>query len=173
MKQKALAKILKEHKLWFSSEGGKRADLRGAYLQDANLRGADLQDANLQDANLREADLRGAYLQDANLRGADLRGAYLQDANLREADLREADLRGADLRGADLHGSDLQGTNFDFSVLNLSCYGINLDFDNRVKAQIMYHAINLCGAKYFKNSAVKLANESHIVTKHGLPKLGE
>jgi uncharacterized protein YjbI with pentapeptide repeats len=62
----------------------KKADLLGAYLQDADLRGADL----------RGADLRGAYL-----RGAYLRGAYLRGADLQDADLRGADLRGADLRG--------------------------------------------------------------------------
>ena len=75
------------------------ADLQGAYLQDADLRGADLQDAYLQGADLRGADLRGAYLQDAYLRGADLRGADLQDAYLRGAYLRGAYLRGADLQG--------------------------------------------------------------------------
>ena len=46
------------------------------------------------------ANLRGAYLVDADLRDADLRGADLRDADLRDADLRGANLRGADLRGA-------------------------------------------------------------------------
>ncbi|ENQ4281347.1 pentapeptide repeat-containing protein, partial [Salmonella enterica] len=63
----------------------------------ANLRGAYLRDANLCDANL-----RGAYLRDANLRGANLRGAYLRGAYLCGADLCGADLRGAYLRDADL-----------------------------------------------------------------------
>ena len=47
-------------------------------------------------------DLRGADLNEANLREADLRGADLSRANLREADLRGANLSRADLRGADL-----------------------------------------------------------------------
>jgi hypothetical protein len=70
--------ILQRHAAWLrGEEGGERADLKGAYLQGANLRGADLQGAYLQGANLRGADLRGADLQGANLRGADLRGANL------------------------------------------------------------------------------------------------
>ena len=52
------------------------ADLWGADLRDANLRGADLWGADLRDADLRDADLWGA-----NLRDADLRGANLRDAN--------------------------------------------------------------------------------------------
>ena len=54
-----------------------------------------------------EANLRGADLREANLRGADLRGADLREANLREADLRWADLREANLREADLRWADL------------------------------------------------------------------
>ena len=61
------------------------ADLRRAYLQDADLRGAYLQGAYLQDTDLRRADLRRAYLQNADLRGANLQGAYLQDTDLRGA----------------------------------------------------------------------------------------
>ena len=65
--------VLEKHEMWLNDEdSGRRAYLRGAYLQGANL--------------------RGAYL-----RGADLRGAYLQGADLQEADLRGADLQGADL----------------------------------------------------------------------------
>jgi len=46
------------------------ADLRGAYLIDANLSGADLRVANLS----------GVDLSDANLGGANLRGVNLQKA---------------------------------------------------------------------------------------------
>ena len=81
-----LREVLAIHKKWrCGEEGGKRADLRGAYLQGADLRGA---------------DLRGAYLQGADLQGADLQGAYLQGADLQGADLQGADLRGAYLQGA-------------------------------------------------------------------------
>ena len=51
-----LQSILDLHRKWlYSEEGGRRADLRGAYLSGA--------------------DLRGAYLSGADLRGAYLRGA--------------------------------------------------------------------------------------------------
>ena len=50
-----IKQVLKDHGLWLRDEGGKRADLRGAYLGDADLRGA---------------DLGGAYLGGANLGGA-------------------------------------------------------------------------------------------------------
>ncbi len=58
------------------------ADLRGADLRDAYLRGADLRGADLRDAYLRGADLRGADLRDAYLRDAYLRGAYLRGAKI-------------------------------------------------------------------------------------------
>ena len=91
-----IKEILDKHKKWLLGEdGSERADLCGADLRDANLRGADLCGADLRDANLRGADLCGA-----DLCGADLRGADLRDANLRGADLCGANLRGADLRGA-------------------------------------------------------------------------
>jgi hypothetical protein len=100
------------------------ADLRDAYLRDADLngvdlrgaymRGVDLGDADLRDAYMGGADLRDAYLRDADLNGVDLRGAYMRGAYLRDAymggvDLRDADLSGADLRDAYLGGADLRG----------------------------------------------------------------
>ena len=73
MTQKKLNLVLEKHKKWLTgAEGGEKADLQGANLQDA-----DLEYANLRDANLRGADLRGA-----NLKGADLKYADLQGANL-------------------------------------------------------------------------------------------
>jgi len=46
-------------------------------------------------ANLSGADLSHAYLRGANLSGANLSGAYLIGADLSHADLRGAYLRGA------------------------------------------------------------------------------
>ena len=90
------------------------ANLRGADLQDAdlrntNLRGADLQQADLQNSYLQQAYLRGADLQQADLRGAGLQDADLRNTNLRGADLQRADLQDADLRGADLQQACLEG----------------------------------------------------------------
>ena len=73
MTKDELKQILDEHSKWARDDGGKRADLRGAYLRGANLRGAYLRGAYLEVANLGGADLEGA----------DLRGAYLEGANLR------------------------------------------------------------------------------------------
>ena len=70
-----LQAILEAHHLWWQSNGGQRADLRGADLRSANLTGADLGSANL----------RGAYLTGADLGGAYLTGADLGDANLESA----------------------------------------------------------------------------------------
>ena len=107
--QETLSVILKEHQLWFESNGenGKRADLSNKNLIGANLRGADLRYADLRYADLGGADLGGADLREANLRRANLRRANLRRANLRRANLIEAALIGADLEGADLEGADL------------------------------------------------------------------
>ena len=55
--------------------GGSRADLRGAEISGADLRGADLSRADLRGAELSGAYLSGADLSRADLRGADLSGA--------------------------------------------------------------------------------------------------
>ena len=51
------------HYVKMERAAGRTPDLRGAYLQGADLRGADLQGAYLRGADLRDADLQGAYLQ--------------------------------------------------------------------------------------------------------------
>ncbi|EPY6129098.1 pentapeptide repeat-containing protein [Salmonella enterica subsp. enterica serovar Bareilly] len=129
-----LSKILEEHKVWITSmrESGSRADLCGANLRGADLRGADLCGANLRGADLRGADLCGANLRGANLRGADLRGADLYGAdlcgaNLYGANLCDANLRGANLRGANLCDANLRGANLrGANLCDANLYGANL-----------------------------------------------
>ena len=75
--------------------------------------------------------------QRANLRDADLRGANLRDADLHGADLSGANLRDADLRGANLHGADL-----DFSCYPLWCGGLNINIDDKIAVQILYHLVS-------------------------------
>ena len=122
--QETLASILEQHRLWVESngKGGKRADLSGKDLKNANLCMADLRMADLRETTLCYTDLRGADLEQADLRGADLRRAGLHEANLRGANLRgadlaQADLRGADLRGADLEQDDLHGADLEGAFL--------------------------------------------------------
>jgi hypothetical protein len=137
-----LINVLENHKKWLNSnrKKGKRANLREADLQRANLEGAnlreaDLQRANLEGANLREANLEGANLREANLGranlwGANLRGANLEGANLREANLGRANLWGANLRGANLWGAILGGANLGRANL----WGANLEGANLERA---------------------------------------
>jgi len=152
-----LKTILEQHKLWLEYEGGARADLRGADLQGANLRGA---------------DLRGAYLQDANLRWAYLRGADLQDANLRDANLQGADLQRADLQGAYLRGADLQGADIDYTCLPLWCGSKGMIVDNRIAAQIAAHfcALDCDDADYLaaQTAILGFAKTSHRAGDLGL-----
>lgn len=119
------------------------ADLAGANLSHAYLRGRQLAGVKLSGARLFEADLTTVNLRDARLtevvafgssfEGADLtaiggykadfrtckmqnvvlQGAALCWADFGNADLRNADLRNADLRGADLTGADLAGAKLD------------------------------------------------------------
>ena len=75
MDKQKLKEVLADHVKWLNSDGGSRADLRGAVLSDA-----DLSRAVLSRADLRGADLSDADLSDADLRGADLSGAVLRGA---------------------------------------------------------------------------------------------
>jgi uncharacterized protein YjbI with pentapeptide repeats len=153
MDKKELDLILEKHKLWLEDNSkGERADLSWA--------------------NLREAELNGADLSGANLRGAILSGAILRGAILSEADLHVANLSGAILSGA-----ILRGANLDFSQLNLSCKGLNFKIDERLAKQLVYHVVNLMQysdldtSKIFKQNVFKWLESSHVVTKHGSPKL--
>ncbi len=75
-----------------------RADLDGADLTGP---------ASLADIDLTDADLRGAWLEGADLTRARLDGAILTDARLNRANLTHAHLDGADLTDAHLQGADL------------------------------------------------------------------
>lgn len=148
----------------------RRADLRGAYLRRADLRCADLTEADLRCSDLRYADLSGAYLRYADLRGADLT----------EADLRGADLDRADLRCANLREANLTGANFDYSSFPLWCGSFDIICDARLVSQLLYHLCRLNVQNCPKWDALRnnpdliaLANQSHVIETHNLPKIKE
>ena len=145
-----LDKILDNHKLWLSSGGkeGERADLSSADLRSANL--------------------SSAYLRSANLSSANLRYANLHNADLRSADLYNADLRYADLRSADL----------DFSAFPLWRGGLNVNIDDKIAIQLLYHFVhNVISSPYTSKqlkslcklkSIIKQANKFHRVGDCGI-----
>jgi hypothetical protein len=74
---------------------GKRKGSILQFLDEYGLIGdIDLSGANLSGAELPKADLKGANLHEANLSGAELPKADLKGADLREANLQEVDLTG-------------------------------------------------------------------------------
>lgn len=158
-----IEKILAEHKKWLNDEGGKRADLRNAYLCNADLRNADLRNADLRNADLRNADLLNADLRYAGLRYADLCGA---------------NLRGANLCGADLYGADLNNVDLDFSCLPLWCGSLKAKMDDKQVKQLLYHVLSI--VKYSDNVSheikeklltdqnIEIANQFHRVKECGV-----
>jgi uncharacterized protein YjbI with pentapeptide repeats len=95
MELKAILKdVLTAHSAWLRSEGkeGRRAELRGALLQEADLHDVDLREADLQGAKLSVADLMRTNLSRANLQGVDFWMADMKDTNLVGALLQGANL---------------------------------------------------------------------------------
>jgi hypothetical protein len=190
-----LDKILDNHKLWLSSGGkkGERADLRYADLSSADLSSADLSSADLSyadlssadlsyadlsSADLRSADLSSADLSSADLSYADLNSANLSYADLSSADLRSADLSSADLSSADLSYADLNSANLDFSAFPLWCGGLNVNIDDKIAIQLLYHFVrNVKSSPYTSKqlkslcklkSIIKQANKFHRVGDCGI-----
>ena len=68
-------------------------------------------------------------------------------ADLRNADLRAANLRNSDLCGADLRAANLCAANLDYSCLPLWCGGFDINIDDRIAVQILYHLVrNVIGS---------------------------
>lgn len=119
-----------------------RADLAGAFLPTANLRGAYAARANLEGAILIEADLTGADFGNARMAGADLSRATVTGAYFGWTDLRNADLSNADLSGSRLIQADLRdATLYSANLTNTEITGVNgeraiLDFARLDRARI-------------------------------------
>jgi len=95
----------------------KRADFRGAMLDNANLMEADLtkatfvkaslNNANLMKANLNHADLTGITAKKASFMKADLSDAKMVGTNLMEANFKSSKLVRTDFRMANLYGAEV------------------------------------------------------------------
>ena len=105
------------------------ASLRGARLENANLRQAKLGCGDWLREGTKEKDeerppicvqLQGASLNFAQLQGAYLGSAQLQGASLNSAQLQGASLVGANFIGAELRYANLQGALLDHAQLQAS-----------------------------------------------------
>ena len=110
--------------------------LRGAVLENMNLREAIMNKANLGGANLQGVNLEGANLERANLQGANLQGANLSGANLEGVRLQGANLKGASLNGVNLQGVNLQGANLEKACIGGSLSGARLYGANLKQADL-------------------------------------
>ena len=95
-----------------------KADLTGAYLQGANFSRAWMQEAvlakaHLQGAEFREARLQLAHFDWAQMQGAELGEAWMQGSSLVQAELQGAYLAGARLQLANLGSARLQAASLD------------------------------------------------------------
>jgi uncharacterized protein YjbI with pentapeptide repeats len=144
----------------------REANLNGANLHGAFLRGADLGKANLNRANLSNAILGGADLSDADLSGANLsranlgsailNGANVSRANFSEANLSAADLSGTNLSLANFSGATLSGADLSrASLTGALLRGANLDGATLASANLS--GANLAGA-YMSGAAAHGAN---------------
>ena len=126
------------------------ADLQGADLTSAKMKGAFLIMADMFGANLEGADLERAMLTEANFHMAHLAGvnfsyAHLNGANFQEAELFGANLMNADVKDANFQKTSLVGTNLKNSkglTIEQLCSAYTLwrveldqEFYNQVKAQ--------------------------------------
>jgi uncharacterized protein YjbI with pentapeptide repeats len=117
----------------------REAKLSQVNLANAQLRGAVLWFADLKGANLKEADLTGAQLWFADLQSADLTRANLSGAEFTGANLSDANLTWANLNLADLEGSILNRTNLKDSVVTPA---------QLTRARSLSGAIGQSGARY-------------------------
>lgn len=115
-----LSRIIKDHSVWIENgteDDERRANLCGADLRQAKLRGVDLREADLSEAVLTGGTLAGADLSRAILTGADLTEAVLTGATLKKAALNGTILNGANLTGATLAEAELRGARLIGAIL--------------------------------------------------------
>lgn len=134
------------------------ADLIGADLRYADLKGENLYDVLLSRANLYGADLSGAdlsyaYLDNANLAHANLNGANLYHTNLHQAHLKLADLTSSNVTASNLSEANLIRANLTKASISYSdLESANLAGANLKDAHI--HKSELGGVKGLNTSAI-------------------
>jgi hypothetical protein len=169
--------ILEKHQMWLNREdGGKRANLRGVYMQGVYMPEVYMPEVYMPEVNMQKADMRGADMRGADMQGADMRGADMQGVDMRGADMQGADMRGVNMRKADMRGvnmrkADMRGVNIDFSCWPLWCGSFDIKVDKRIAAQLAYHFDRLdCDDPEViaaQNALAPLANQFHRVGECG------
>jgi uncharacterized protein YjbI with pentapeptide repeats len=118
--------------------------VRGARMNQANLRYARGYHVFLVNARLWHANLEGAYLSEADLRGANLRDALLKNAVLDRIQASRATLVSADVRGANLSAADLRGADLSYGILS------DAVLSNAKLSGASMYAVDLRGAKLLR-----------------------
>ena len=97
-------------------DGKDLSSVKGAKLSGRWLRGLKAQSVFAVNSDFTFADLHGAYLQYADLRGADFYGADLADADLSQSDLRGVEFQVADVFGASFAAANLEGAELQLAA---------------------------------------------------------
>ena len=88
--------------------GGKRADLRGKFLQNIKVQKGRLRDSLLSGCDFTGSDMTGTDFSNSDCFGAVFRRAKLGGANFFKADIRGVKFTGSILRGADFRDADMR-----------------------------------------------------------------
>jgi Pentapeptide repeats (8 copies) len=115
------------------SPGAVGADLSGADLTNADLRGSDLSGADLTNADLRGAN----FTRDLELdRALELALDRARDHNYRKTNLNGANLSGANLSGVDLSDIDLSGTSLNGAIVTNTYFGAGIGLTEAEKRDL-------------------------------------
>ena len=102
------------------------ADLRNAYLDDANFSGANLYGAKFDYASMRRATFRNAKAAEASMLGTDLRDAVFANTDIDEVIFHKANLLGASFKNlVRPRSAEFLGTTCPDGVVSDACYEEN------------------------------------------------
>ncbi len=118
------------------------ANLTGACLEKATLKGSDLNKANLSGVNLKGAVVFGANFSKANLSKADLSGAFLYDSSFQQANLEQARLNKASIIRSDLQHANLRNADLNYaSISNSNLQNADLTKANLKNAYLVHSTL--------------------------------